>query len=152
MVQSIHAHSMASTTPLTSTVRSSLSTHAHSSPLSLAARLPQCCRNFLIILTKAGLLPDRPCILFICALSLWLWTFYWKSHVIQCYLTDVCESKCENGTKERHREEKEEEGEEEGMNERGSKENILGFGFEPCVTCYFGFDKCYYIVFFCSHN
>ena len=42
--------------------------------------------------------------------------------------------------------------EEEGMNERGSKENILGFGFEPCVTCYFGFDKCYYIVFFCSHN
>ena len=31
--------------PLTSTVKSSLFTHAHSSPLSLAARLHQCCTN-----------------------------------------------------------------------------------------------------------
>ena len=32
-------------TPLTSTVKSSLFTHAHSSPLSLAARLQQCHAN-----------------------------------------------------------------------------------------------------------
>ena len=32
-------------TPLTSTVKSSLFTHAHSSPLSLAARLHWCCAN-----------------------------------------------------------------------------------------------------------
>ena len=32
-------------TPLTSTVKLSLFTHAHSSPLSLAARLHQCCSN-----------------------------------------------------------------------------------------------------------
>ena len=31
--------------PLTSTVKSSLFTHVHSSPLSLAARLHQCCTN-----------------------------------------------------------------------------------------------------------
>ena len=31
--------------PLTRTVKSSLFTHAHSSPLSLAARLHQCCAN-----------------------------------------------------------------------------------------------------------
>ena len=31
--------------PLTGTVKSSLFTHAHSSPLSLAARLHQCCTN-----------------------------------------------------------------------------------------------------------
>ena len=43
--------------PLTSTVKLSLFTHAHSSPLFLAARLHQCC--ILIILTMAGLFPDR---------------------------------------------------------------------------------------------
>lgn len=36
---STHAHLMASSSPLTNTVRSSLFTHAHFSPLSLAARL-----------------------------------------------------------------------------------------------------------------
>ena len=43
--------------PLTSTVKLSLFTHAHSSPLFLVARLHQCC--ILIILTMAGLFPDR---------------------------------------------------------------------------------------------
>ena len=43
---STHAPSMASTAPpLTSTVKLSLFTHAHSSPLSLAARLHRCCTN-----------------------------------------------------------------------------------------------------------
>uniref|UniRef100_K9IY15 Uncharacterized protein n=1 Tax=Desmodus rotundus TaxID=9430 RepID=K9IY15_DESRO len=43
---------------LTSTVKSSLFTHAHSSPLSLAARLHQCCVNHCV--NNGGLLPDRP--------------------------------------------------------------------------------------------
>ena len=38
--------------PLTSTVKSSLFMHAHSSPLSLASRLHQCCT---VILTMAGI-------------------------------------------------------------------------------------------------
>ena len=46
--------------PLTSTVKSSLFTHAHSSPLSLAARLHRCRAT---ILTIAGHFPDR---LYIC--------------------------------------------------------------------------------------
>ena len=49
--------------PLTSTVKSSLFTLAHSSPFSLAARLHQCHANILVILTMAGLLPDRPCLI-----------------------------------------------------------------------------------------
>ena len=44
-VMATHAHSVVSTTPLTSAVKSSLFTHAHSSPLSLAARLHQCHAN-----------------------------------------------------------------------------------------------------------
>ena len=43
--------------PLTSTLQSSLFTHVHSSPLSLAARLHWCCT---VILTMVGLFPDRP--------------------------------------------------------------------------------------------
>ena len=46
--------------PLTSRVKSSLFTHVHSSPLSLAARLHWCQQTVLIILTMAGLFPDRP--------------------------------------------------------------------------------------------
>ena len=42
---SAHTPSIVSTTPLTSTVKSSLFTHTHSSPLSLAARLHRCCTN-----------------------------------------------------------------------------------------------------------
>ena len=42
---STHAHSTVSTAPLTSTVKSSLFTHVHSSPLSLAARWHPCCAN-----------------------------------------------------------------------------------------------------------
>ena len=49
--------------PLTSTVKSLLFTHVHSSPLSLAARLHWCCANHFFILTMVGLLPDRPHIL-----------------------------------------------------------------------------------------
>ena len=41
----IHAHSVVSTDPMTSTVKSSLFMRVHSSPLSLAARLYQCCAN-----------------------------------------------------------------------------------------------------------
>ena len=46
--------------PLTSTVKSSLFTHAHSSPLFFAARLHGCCANLLVILTMVGLFLDRP--------------------------------------------------------------------------------------------
>ena len=42
---STHAHSVVSMPPLTSTVKSSLFTHVHSSPLSSAARLQGCCAN-----------------------------------------------------------------------------------------------------------
>ena len=55
-----HAHSVASTAPLTSTVKSSLFTHVHSSPLCLAARLHDAVQTVLIILTMVGLFPDRP--------------------------------------------------------------------------------------------
>ena len=47
--------------PLTSTVKSSLFTHVHSSPLSLAARSYGCHANRYITLTMDGLFPDRPC-------------------------------------------------------------------------------------------
>ena len=49
--------------PLTSTVKSSLFTHVHSSPLSLAARLLRCRVNHSHYITMAGLFLDRPCIL-----------------------------------------------------------------------------------------
>ena len=42
---STHAHSMASTAPLTSTVKVSLSVHVHSSPPALAARFHWCRAN-----------------------------------------------------------------------------------------------------------
>ena len=45
---------------LTSTVKSSLFIHVHSSPLSLASRFHWCHANLLIILTMAGHFPDRP--------------------------------------------------------------------------------------------
>ena len=45
--------------PLTSTVKSSLFTHAHSSPFPLAARLHQCLQTVFVILTLAGLFEDR---------------------------------------------------------------------------------------------
>ena len=45
--------------PLTSTVKSSLFTHVHSSPLSLAARLYHVAQTVLVILTMAGLFLDR---------------------------------------------------------------------------------------------
>ena len=41
--------------PLTSTVKSSLFTHVHSSLLSLATRLHQCHANHSLILTMAGI-------------------------------------------------------------------------------------------------
>ena len=56
---STHAHSLASTTPLTSTANSSLFTHAHSSPLSSAAGLCRCRTNSSIILTVSGRFLDR---------------------------------------------------------------------------------------------
>ena len=46
---------------LTSTVKSSLFTHAHSSPLSLAARLHDVTQTILVILTMAGVFLDIPC-------------------------------------------------------------------------------------------
>ena len=45
--------------PLTSTVKLSLFTHAHSSPLSLAARLHWCHTNHSCYINNAGLFPDR---------------------------------------------------------------------------------------------
>ena len=45
--------------PLTSTVKSSLFTHAHSSPLSLAARLHRVLQTVLVILTMTGHFLDR---------------------------------------------------------------------------------------------
>ena len=50
--------------PQTSTVKSSLFLHAHSSPLSVAARLHQCMQT-IPILTMVGLFPDRPCMSFL---------------------------------------------------------------------------------------
>ena len=46
--------------PLTSTVKVSLFTHAHSSPLSLAAGYTDASQTVPIILIMAGLFPDRP--------------------------------------------------------------------------------------------
>ena len=60
--------------PLTSTVKSLLFTRAHSNPLSLAARLRQC--GILVILTVAGLFPDRPCTLKVKWSCLQVMTFY----------------------------------------------------------------------------
>ena len=51
--------------PLTSTVKSSLFTYAHSSPLSLAARLRQLMQTILILVV-AGLFPDKPGTLCVC--------------------------------------------------------------------------------------
>ena len=51
--------------PLTRTVKSSLFTHVHSSPHSVAARLHW--QAILVILTMAGLFPDRPHILIMIA-------------------------------------------------------------------------------------
>ena len=45
---------------LTSTVKSSLFTHVHSSPLSLAARLHWCCRNHSCYINHGWNFPDRP--------------------------------------------------------------------------------------------
>ena len=57
---STHAHSMASTPPLTSTVKSSLFMHVHSSPLFLPDSYIDAMQTILIILTTVGLFPDRP--------------------------------------------------------------------------------------------
>ena len=46
--------------PLTSTVKSSLFTHVHSNPLSLAASYIDVVQTILVILTMAGYFPDRP--------------------------------------------------------------------------------------------
>ena len=46
--------------PLTSTVKLSLFTHAHSSPFSLAARLHQCLQTVLVVSTMLGRFLDRP--------------------------------------------------------------------------------------------
>ena len=46
--------------PLTSTVKSSLFTHAHSSLLSLAARLRWCCANHSHYISNGWIFPDRP--------------------------------------------------------------------------------------------
>ena len=48
--------------PLTSTVRSSLFMHAHSSPLSLLPGYIDAVQTVLVILSMAALFPDRPCI------------------------------------------------------------------------------------------
>ena len=47
--------------PLTSTVKLSLFTPAHSCPLALAARYIDVLQTVLVILTMAGLFLDRPC-------------------------------------------------------------------------------------------
>ena len=61
---STHAHLMVSTTPLTSTVKSSLFTHVHCSPLSpwLQGYIDyiDVVQTILIILTMVGLFPDTP--------------------------------------------------------------------------------------------
>ena len=46
--------------PLTSTVKSPLFTHAHSSPLSLAARLHRCHTNCSHYINNGRIFPDRP--------------------------------------------------------------------------------------------
>ena len=51
---------------LTSMVKPSLFTHAHSSPLSLATRLPWCLAKCSLILTMAKLFLDKPHILSHC--------------------------------------------------------------------------------------
>ena len=46
--------------PLASTVKSSLFTHVHSNPLSLAASYIDVVQTILVILTMVGIFPDRP--------------------------------------------------------------------------------------------
>ena len=48
--------------PLTSTVKLALFMHVHSSPLPLPARIHWCEQTIFVILTMAGLFPDRLCI------------------------------------------------------------------------------------------
>ena len=74
--------------PLTSTVKSSLFTHVHFSPLSLAARLHRCHTNFLIILTMPGLFPDRSHML-----KCFNYNFYFKSIFLLGWklLNSVCQ-------------------------------------------------------------
>ena len=70
--------------PLTSTVKSSLFTHVHPSPLSLAARLHQCCANCSHYINWT--FPDRPhihtCVCVVCPgkvqpLLIWWEQFEW---------------------------------------------------------------------------
>ena len=51
--------------PLTGTVKSSLFTHMHASPPSLAARLHQCCTNHSNYINNGWTFLDRPCIFFL---------------------------------------------------------------------------------------
>ena len=55
----VHMLTWQSLLPSLSTVKSSLFMHAHSGPLSWAARLRWCCADILVILTIAGLFLDR---------------------------------------------------------------------------------------------
>ena len=48
------------TPPMTSTVKSSLFTHAHSTPLSLVPGNIDVAQTVLVILTMAGIFLDRP--------------------------------------------------------------------------------------------
>ena len=63
---STHAHSTASTAPLTSTVKSSLFTHAHSSPLSLAARLRWCHSNRSCYINSGWTFSRQSLCVFVC--------------------------------------------------------------------------------------
>ena len=76
---STQAHSKAIPPPLTSTVKSSLFTHVHSSPLSLAARLHWCHANHSHILMLDRLFLDRPLYVIVIFLEArTLGKFLWK--------------------------------------------------------------------------
>ena len=70
---------------LTSTVKSSLFTHVHSSPCSLAARLQGCHVTILIILTIVGLFLDK------------LHTYKYTYKVCKGYLLKFIQEKCLSG-------------------------------------------------------
>ena len=78
--------------PLTNTVKSSLFTHVHSSPLSLAARLPHCHANHSHYLTTAGLFPNRSHILYMTLKFPFYYLLVYSAYsvIFSCLLLIIC--------------------------------------------------------------
>ena len=71
-------------------MKSSLFTHAHSSPLSLAARLHRSRQTIPVMLTMAGLFPDRPSVVCVC-ISVYIYVcMYAYTYMHVCVHTYIC--------------------------------------------------------------